>query len=345
MAKSSLTTTDDPNSNEAVRNLVLDHASSMIFQRNYLSRMIRYDTQAVYRGTASRGNLIVASHRMSRMIDPRRPRKLPPHQPQELQRDARIQELRGRQQNLFQQIRDQFTFVYRAKGQPIHDEYEQIERDIDCIVKERKRALKSQLQAEYDAAAPMQDMLALMAVDEAAPSPVQPPPAPIEYAFEERARIAQTLFDPPQSAKPDGNLERQIAIVDDLISLCTRRERRPRKSRRSWEDKMVINSSDDHVSDTAIQSECSDTDTSVTDQAPLRCLCCLGDTTLPQSERQHVFGSKYSLQRHFNRYHAFRPGQNCPFPDDEYAELALENLMEFKNHAARVHRIFMPDKC
>lgn len=58
-----------------MRNLVLDHASSMIFQRNYLFRMIRYDTQAIYRGIASRGDLIVASHRMSRIIDSRRPRE------------------------------------------------------------------------------------------------------------------------------------------------------------------------------------------------------------------------------------------------------------------------------
>jgi len=65
--------TDDPNSNEAVRNLVLDPATLMIFQRNYLSRMIHYDTQAAYRGAASRGDLMVASHRMSRMTDPRRP--------------------------------------------------------------------------------------------------------------------------------------------------------------------------------------------------------------------------------------------------------------------------------
>lgn len=81
---------DDPNSNEAVRNLVLDHASSMIFQRNYLSRMIRYDTQAAYRGTASRGNLIVTSHRMSRMIDPRRPRGPSLLQLQHLRQDAGI---------------------------------------------------------------------------------------------------------------------------------------------------------------------------------------------------------------------------------------------------------------
>lgn len=37
--------------------------------------MIRYDTQAIYRDIASRENLIVVSHRMSRMIDSRRSRE------------------------------------------------------------------------------------------------------------------------------------------------------------------------------------------------------------------------------------------------------------------------------
>jgi len=116
-----------------VRNLVLDHASSMIFQRNYLSRMIRHDTQAAYRGTASRGDLIVASRRISRMIDPRRPRKPSEQQLQELRQDVRVQELRRHQQDLFQQICDKFNYIDRAKGQPIHDEYEQIKR----VVKNR----------------------------------------------------------------------------------------------------------------------------------------------------------------------------------------------------------------
>ena len=114
------------------------------------------------------------------------------------------------------------------------------------------------------------------------------------------ARIQEFRFDPPQSAKPGGNLERQIAVVDDMISLCTRQERRPRKPRQSWDDKMATSSSDDDMSGTNVKSECSDTDTSITDQVPLQCLYCLGDTTLPLSEQQHVFGSKYSLQRHFD---------------------------------------------
>lgn len=64
-----LTEIDNLNSNKAVRNLVLNHASLMIFQQNYLFQMICYDIQAAYQDTASQENLIVASHWMSCMID------------------------------------------------------------------------------------------------------------------------------------------------------------------------------------------------------------------------------------------------------------------------------------
>ena len=340
---------DDPNSNEAVRNLVLDHASSIIFQRNYLSRMIRYDTQAAYRGTASRGDLIIASHRMSRMIDPRRPRGPSLQHLQHLRQEAGIQELRERQQDLYSQIRDQFCYIYRAEGQPIYDEYQQVKRDIDRTLKEKGRALKVKMQADYDAAAPMQDILAQLAVHDAFLSPVQPPHAPVEYAFEERARIAQAFFHPSSSPKCDGNLDRQIIIVDDLASLCTRRERRPRKPCQSWEDGTTTSSSG-NTTDVDIKSECPDSEVPLGCQFPLQCrpfqcLYCIGDATLPLLERQHTFGSKHSLQRHFDRHHRFLPGQNCPFPNDECAQLALESLMHFKNHAAGVHRIFMSEKC
>ena len=116
-----LTEVDNPKSNEAVRNLMLDYASSMIFQR------------------------IVASHRMSRMIDPHGPS---PQQLQYLRQDARIRELRERQQYLYGQIRNKFYYIYRAEGQPVYDEYQQVKRDIDSLLKEKGRALKAQLQAD-----------------------------------------------------------------------------------------------------------------------------------------------------------------------------------------------------
>ncbi len=126
-------------------NLVLDHVNSMIFQQNYLFRMIHYDTQATYRDIASRENLIVASHWMSRMIDSRRSRRLSSQQLQHLQQNTSIQKLREHQQNLYNQIHDKFNFIYRAEDQSIYDEYQQVKRDIDCMLKKNERALKTQL--------------------------------------------------------------------------------------------------------------------------------------------------------------------------------------------------------
>ncbi len=284
------------------------------------------------------------------MIDPRRPRGPSPQQLQDLRRDTKIQELRGHQQDLYKQIRDNFKYIYRAEGQPIYNGYQQVKQDIDRLLMEKGRALKAQLQADYDAAAPMQDMLAQLAVNEAILSPVPSCPAPVEYAFEERARIAQAFFDPPASPRCERALERQITIVDDLASLCTRQERRLRKPRPLWEDSTATSSSDDETSDVDIKPEYSQSDAPLGCQFPLRCrpfqcLCCLGDTALALRERQYIFGSKHSLQRHFDRHHQFQPGQSCPFPNEECAKSMLKSLMHFKNHAAGVHGIYMSDKC
>lgn len=330
-------------------NLVLDHVNSMIFQRNYLFWMIHYDTQATYRDIASRENLIVASHWMSRMIDSRRSRRLFPQQLQHLRQNASIQKLREHQQNLYNQIRDKFNFIYRAEDQSIYDEYQQVKRDIDRMLKENGRALKTQLQVDYDVTASMQDMLAQLAINDVVLSSVQSSSIPVEYAFEKRAHIVQVFFDPSSFVNCDENLDRRIFIVDDLISLCTRQERRPRKSRQSWKNNIVTSFSNDST-DMNIKSECSNFDVPIGCQFSLQCrsfqcLHCIDDVTLPSLERQHVFGSKHSLQRHFDRHHEFQPGQNCSFLNDECAQLALESLMHFKNHAAEVHEIYMSDKC
>ena len=109
----------------------MDHTNSAIFQRNYLSRMIRYDTQAAYGGTAPRTELIQAANRMSRRIDPRRPKELTEAQSASIRQEEDIQELRGRRDELFQRIRHQFTFIYRAEGQAIYDQYEETKRAVD----------------------------------------------------------------------------------------------------------------------------------------------------------------------------------------------------------------------
>ncbi len=100
--------------------------------------------------------------------------------------------------------------------------------------------------------------------------------------------------------------------------------------------------------DTPVKSE-SESDSSTSHLFPVRCkpyqcLYCLGDTDLPLEERLHNLGSKYSLQRHFDRRHPFRPREPCPFPHPECAAVTLDSVMHFKNHAATVHGVYMSDK-
>jgi len=121
------------------------------------------------------------------------------------------------------------------------------------------------------------------------------------------------------------------------LSLCTRQER-PRKPRQSWKYNTATSSSDDDTPDVDIKLECSDY-APLGCQFPLQCrpfqcLYCLSDAALCLRERQHIFCSNHSLQRHFNQHHHFQPGQNCPFPNDECGQLALKSL-----HAAEVYVI------
>ena len=180
-----------------------------------------------------RENLIVASYRISRIINLRRFCESFYKQLQNLQRDASIQELRQQQQNLYNQIRKKFNFIYRTEDQPIYDKYQHVKRNIDCLLKQKERVLKTQLQADYDAAASMQNMLAQITVNNVALFFVQSSSAPIKYVFEKRARIARVFFDLLLFAKHNKNLDRQITIIEDFVSLCNRQKRRSRKFRRT----------------------------------------------------------------------------------------------------------------
>ncbi len=124
---------------------MLNHVSSMIFQQNYLSQMICYDMQAAYQDTALWGNLIIASHWMSCMIDSHWPCRLFLQQLQHLQQNTGIQELHKHQQDLYEQICDKFKYIYQAEGQLIYDEYQQVKQNIDHILNVRFNIYLSQI--------------------------------------------------------------------------------------------------------------------------------------------------------------------------------------------------------
>lgn len=317
--------------------------------------MIRYHTQATYRGTKPRTELIQAANRMSRLIDPRRPKGPTEEQKASLRQEAEIQALCRHRVQLYHRIRtSEFKFVYRAKGQPIHDEYQEAKRAVERLIKVRERALKKQVQAEYDAIAPVNDIQAQLEGNAESIDQTVSTSRPVRYAFVERARVAHAFFDPPSAFNAEGDVNWRVSIVDDLVSLCPLQEGRFRKASRKRRSRIIECDSEDVDAECTLnavtsKSSESESEPQVRHLFPLKCkqyqcLHCLGDRTLPLEERLHNLGSKFSLRQHFDRCHTFRPGEPCPFPHSECAVIMLSSMMHFKSHAANIHGIYMSEK-
>lgn len=112
--------------------------------------MIRYDTQAAYRGTLPRTGLIRAANWISRQIDLRRLKGLTKEHKEVLLQEADIRELYYHRDQLYNRIRSQFKFLYRAEAEPIYNQYQEAKREVERVIEIRERALKKRIQAEYD---------------------------------------------------------------------------------------------------------------------------------------------------------------------------------------------------
>ncbi|KAI9889352.1 MAG: hypothetical protein M1814_005520 [Vezdaea aestivalis] len=331
---------DDPHSNDAVRNLVMDHTGSMIFQRNYLSRMIRYDSQAAYMGNEHQTHLIRAASRMSRLIDPRRPKKLTAEQRKKVPCDQDIQDLYTRRDQLYGELRSAHQFIYQATGTPAYNEYDEIRKAIDKTIKLRERMLLKQIQAEYDIEAPVQDIQQQLSGEIEYFDEFASVTKAVQHAFKERSRIAKAFFESPAELKHGDKHARRVSIINDLVSLCSLRERRPpHKPRRQ----RVVNTLASHDQlDLESESSIREIDTYPIICDSLQCLFCLGDKGLSSKDRCQRYKSKFSMQRHVGKHlELYQPDESILCPHPRCHGILLNSAMHFKNHAARVHKIYM----
>ena len=137
-----------------------------------------------------------------------------------------IQELRGRRDEPFQRIRHQFTFIYRAEGQVIYDQYEKAKQAVNRNIKAWERELMKQIQKEYDVVAPVQDIRAQLEGDAESLSIILFISGRVRYAFMERSRIAKAFFNSPSTRGAEGDVHWRVFIVDDMMSLCSGERKR-----------------------------------------------------------------------------------------------------------------------
>ncbi len=315
----------------------MDHSNSEIFERSYLSRQIRYDTQAAYLGRDPNQLLIQAANRMSRLQDPHRPRKLDDRQREQVRRSKIIQNLYDARQSLSQEIYDSFDTLKEAKaeGSPLHVGYLQIQRLLVATIRAEERSLLKATRQKYDRQAPIDNIerqLSGAIVRTDTPLTIHKRP---QLAFLERSRIGEALFsEKPSMLLLERGLNWRVPFINDLIALCGRRERCTPSKRREGRN---TNSE----SDKPKEKKSATGELYPVGCRPYQCLFCLGSVDLADDDRRHDFATRYSLRRHLQRCHAKRlhksDGIYCPHPHANCVGLVFKDLGLFKNHAARVH--------
>jgi len=186
-------------------------------------------------------------------------------------------------------------------------------------------------------------------------------PSVPEYAFPERARIADAFFGPEAESMTGAEADaRRIQVVTDLVALCTLREPSRRGKGFNWnkveamDDTQVPDSDKDAM--TAVASA---PPTPLTPSSPRpssdQCPFCFFDDALPLASRMRPYLRIDSLRRHVLRVHLNQASRHdyglrglppsyskveegpiiCPVP--RCGGLVLDSHMQYMNHSARVH--------
>ena len=316
--------------------------------------MVRYDVQAAYLGTSSKTGLIQAASRMSRLMDPRRPKKLRKEQRDSILCEPEIRDLQSIQRELYSKIRAKFKFIYKAAGQAVYEDYRRTQLDLYAAIRSRERALLAEIRNEYDASVPLKDMLEQINGNS---EPINGNATIQEttYSFPERFCIAKLFLESMTTSFPTAGVPAKF--VNDLVSLCGRLESRVNTRKRIFsqafkEEEEQSERRDDGdievepgpstpLSKAARQDIETSTSSEPTDGKRFQCLVCAGRTGL--SLKDCDYGSKYSLKRHFRRHHpAFVKNSECPHP--ECVHVILEFKTDFMNLAAKLHGIDMDER-
>ncbi|KAI9715683.1 MAG: hypothetical protein M1812_005835 [Candelaria pacifica] len=286
---------------------------------------------------------------MSRWMDPQQPKEPTEKQREGIRREPEIRWLCRYRDHMFVAIRLEHGSVKNAKatGEPVYNEYQAVKRAAENTFRARERALLKQVQAEYDAAAPVNDIHEqLNGPAELFDRPLSGPGA-ARHAFIERTCIAEAFFDHPSAFTADDSLARRIGIIQDLALLCTFREIRTSavcRKRRSRVESILDQIEDPFASDFS-QSETSKGDLFPLQCHPFQCIFCLGDRSLIVEDRRRIYAGKNSAKQHVYRCHLtkFQPDEliSCPYPHPACAEVVLRGIMHLKNHVATVHNSYL----
>jgi hypothetical protein len=294
--------------------MIMKHANTAVFLNHYLSRRITTDTQSIVRGTAPQEEIMKAACRMSRSIDPKRPKHLTPEQSQSINSHPQVQKLLRKRDLLKSRDLDPDRCVEITKK--LRNEKERL-----------KRELLDQLRRDHD--------------KEQARRDIQLQLEGLKFGETIKANLEESLDRTPEHKQliecimslPGANLteenSRRSAAIDAVAAYCHVEEGRTRRSGHGANpqasQKAEIRNSFDpekelEAAKVAVNGE----------KRPKVCFICLGNKRLPVKRRISTFHTPGALSRHFRITHLSKVGR-----EQEVACLLCELRLYGREHLQR----------
>ncbi|KAF2012894.1 hypothetical protein BU24DRAFT_425506 [Aaosphaeria arxii CBS 175.79] len=309
----------DGNTSADLRNLMMQHANTAVFLNHYLSRRVTTDTQAIVRGTEPQTEIMRAACRMSRWIDPDRPRRLTPEQSATVNDDLQIQELLRRQEK-YSRIPSRQE-KYKEIGKRVRNRRQQLRRELRNCIREnwdREQAVRD-----------IQQQLSGSKFGDQVKTKLNlcPERTPLHNA------LIESLLSLPGTTLEE-EYRRRSKAINAVAAYCLIEEGVTRSSQQQ------TRSAERQVLPTAIDSFDAAFEAAKVsifkETRPKICFRCLGNEDAPNEKRLHSFASSTELSRHFKQCHLAR------MPDFEpqwcsICDVKLEHKEHLRRHALEIH--------
>nr|KMM73308.1 hypothetical protein CPAG_09597 [Coccidioides posadasii RMSCC 3488] len=259
----------------AERNQVLGHSRADIFERYYISQKVKWDVQSTYLGCPARDSVIRAVGMMSLTQDPRVPKDLADEQKAAIEQDPYLVELNRQRQDLVSAMKLESGSVSKAQGTDLHAQHRALEKTIQSerrlLRRQAREETREHFFATIDTIEIEHQLLGLSVADHLKIKDA----SEVQFAFVERARLAQSLFQSLGSCVNEKHdHSHRVQAISDWTSLCHLQGVSYRKNACG-----LIKEEPDLMNSDTYPLIC----------PPTQCLFCLGNDQLAYKARNYSF--------------------------------------------------------
>jgi hypothetical protein len=209
-----------------------------VYERHYMPSFIDVDCQAIYLGTTRRDDLVRAVGRLERHEGA--PKHLTDAQKLKNRNDPGMVELRESVARLGRKIKSRgYTTFKAAAGTGLHDRRREKQLELNSLGQKLYNELLEKSIEEFH------ETVHTLEVDRQMrgilPAPGVLIPSTIKYELEERATVAELLFQPLDDLDEDQMVQVRLKLVENLVKLSKRQEtphsyKGSRESKDAWLD-------------------------------------------------------------------------------------------------------------